>query len=49
MGNEQPEYYRKELYKLMDFFNPIEFDAAKWVGMAKGCRHEIHNTYYKTS
>ncbi|CAN5257160.1 alpha-L-fucosidase [soil metagenome] len=25
----------KNYTRLMDFFNPIEFDAAKWVGMAK--------------
>src|SRR5882757_11130275 len=25
----------KNYTRLMDFFNPIEFDAAKWVAMAK--------------
>ena len=36
----------KEYQRLQNFFNPIEFDAKKWVSTAKKSWYAIHHPYH---
>jgi alpha-L-fucosidase len=38
-----------EYTRLVQIFNPQNFDAAKWVGIAKAAGYEIYHIYYPSS
>jgi alpha-L-fucosidase len=38
----------KEYETYADQFNPVKFDAKKWVSIAKKCRYQVYSYYFQT-
>ncbi len=45
---QQKRIDKKTYKRIASFFNPIDFDPAEWVSIAKKSWNEIYNNYYET-